>query len=227
MKKVVMKYVGMIVLCAGIIMVGGAFNTSHACLALPYQFSINGSDYTGDFTFDPYTDHFSIYNYLPIVLTPQITIPADSFSFILKWDPYLKYSLTFNNPTGVAQSIGSMTFTGNINMVYPSNVVSTTMAQSTASATQISELGMYDNNFTLLWVNAGVDVQPGNSSGPITGPAGLWTFARITLDNITVPDGQSTLEGDFKVNAVPIPSAIWLFIPALAGLVGLRRRSER
>ena len=35
----------------------------------------------------------------------------------------------------------------------------------------------------------------------------------------------AVIQGDFTLQAVPVPAALWLFGPAVLGLLGLRRRT--
>jgi hypothetical protein len=227
------KCLGIIVLCIGMILAGSVFSASHAMYAPPYyDIMIGDQPFTEpmDYFWDPLTDVVHFYNPAPFFLAMQnniqITVPENSFSFFLKWDPSLAYSLTLNNPSGEALTISTLSFAfmGEISPNFARNMVLATMDQYLPGATQISQLGYYDGS-AWVWVNAGVD-QPGGTSGFVSGPYGDWTRARIilNLDGVTLPAGDSTFSGRFNVNAVPVPAAIWLLGSGLLGMIGIRRR---
>jgi hypothetical protein len=239
MKKSLAMILAITVLCLGMIMADGLTSQVRAMFALPhYDFYINGT-LIGNTNNTPYGDGTPgnsgpmmnydyntgvLYIYGPI--TPpniQITIPA--FSFFLKWDPYLNYSLSFHNENNAAQTINSLVLTGDIYLPTISNTVSAFAKGSVSSVGQASSLGTYDTSTGLWsWTPAGVDVTLGGIKLPQAGPNGNWTGARIELTNLVIPVGDSTLQGEFRVNPVPVPGALWLLGSGLAAVVDLRKR---
>jgi hypothetical protein len=228
MRKSILVFLGVMVLSFGLVMTGGAFSKARAMFALPeYNIAINGTSYTDnmDGFYDNFTGIYHIYNPAPIFLSLQnsitITIPANTFFFFLKWDPKLYYSISFNNSETTPLTIGSLSLGGNISMSNPSNFV---QAYLNGSQDTIATQTSYVTTDKLSWTNAGVDVVVGESKGSLPGPYGNWTYAKVELTNITIPTGVSTFTGEFQINPVPIPGALWLFGPALAGLIGLKRK---
>jgi len=227
------RHLGVIVLSICMVLAGGAFSASHAVYAPPsYEIMIGDQPFTEpmDYFWDPMTDVVHFYNPAPFFLAMQnniqIMVPANTFSFFLKWDPSLAYSVTLNNSSGAPLTISSLSFTfmGDISPDFARNMVCATMNEYLPGAGQVSQLGYYDGS-AWVWVNAGVD-QPGGASGFVTGPYGDWTRARIVLnlDGVTLPEGDSTFSGNFTITAVPVPAALWLLGSGLLGLIGIRRR---
>jgi len=228
MKRPVLKLITMVFILLGIIMAGSA---AHAMFAPPWTFIFNDTEFTSDVSYDIYTDHYYVYNTAPIFLALQndiqITIPENSFSFFLKWDPYMQYDITFQNDTSENQVLGSFSFSARIDMNGQSlmaNTVSAGLNGTVQAADQFSSLREdLDSN---LWVNAGVDVQLGESIPPQPGPFGDWAEMRIVLSDVSIPTGESTIHGEFEINPVPVPAALWLLGSGIIGMLGVRRKKK-
>jgi hypothetical protein len=70
--------------------------------------------------------------------------------------------------------------------------------------------------FTSWSVNTGTNTMPNNLD--------LFTGLMVNFNNSANAITFVSNAGNDKIAPVPIPNALWLFAPALAGLVGLRRR---
>jgi hypothetical protein len=238
MKKSLVTVLAVFLLCLGMIMTDGSYRQAQAMSAVPYyDFYINGTliGNTGNspnsgnsgpiMNYDSYTGILHVYG--PITPPNNIPITIPSFSFFLKFDPYLNYSLNFQNDTGSNQTIGSIVLTGGIYLPTSDNIVSAFVKGNVLGASQASFLGTFDfSTFpgTWTWTNAGVDVSLGGTAGPQAGPHGIWNGVQIRLTDLVIPVDASSLQGEFRVNPVPIPGALWLLASGLAGIIGARKR---
>ncbi len=203
-----------------------SYSTAYAVAMAPtFNFTYNGVDRSGDLTAEFYGEIMLVNNPNAIILdgSPEVMIPEYSFSFLLKSDPFLCYSIFFNNTSNEIKTLGNISISGPIFMSSPENKSSASLDGSIIDARQISFLRVDD---TSPWINAGVDVALGESVDSVPGPVDNWSFIRIDLTGLSIPVGESLVEGEFMINPVPLPPAFFLFASGLVGLLGFGARKR-
>jgi fibronectin-binding autotransporter adhesin len=157
---------------------------------------------------------------------------------ILKGSGQINGNVTINGGTVTpGNSPGTLTINGN----YTQGALGTLLIElggtqqgksdllsitGSASLTGTLDIDLYDgykptvgDSFDILIANAILGIGDTGFQGftNIIGPNGwIWTVQYL--------DGSTTDTVRLTANAVPIPGAVWFFAPALAGLIGLRRR---
>jgi hypothetical protein len=126
-----------------------------------------------------------------------------------------------------------------ITFVDPNDITTAAVTDAVSIANLgIGSLGQYDGytvsvrnlsgveigTATVLPVNQGSSISPYDTSFEIAGIHSL-LFTRLTNPNGAGIVGIDSLRFE-PVTAVPVPAALWLFAPVVAGLAGMRRRAS-
>jgi len=194
----------------------------------PYEgdgFSISQCDVTAD------EDPFVSYG----LAVQNTTSSPMNFSFIFSSD-----IIPVSDPSVVKSSFGGAVTAGESSAPFGVTLTALNPSHGVIDGDLITEIHVptVSNDSGLTLTNMGVDlgptfsysdsdmtkgIGPYNESG--NGPSGgPWNHLQIDVDFNLSGGDWAVLTGRADINAVPIPSAVWLLASGLIGMIGFRRK---